>query len=233
MNTGVIITSEIVSAGLALALVFYSYKAFRVTRSSYLFGLPAGFLFLSSSYFLLGLVLLYENNVTASELFLWLRLITQTYGFAFLSLCYYFSSKPDKENPGCRSFFRLVLFASIISILLLLGALMFTPSLLSSISTDVAGVYFRMGNLSFLGFIIYHLVRRMESRHEVIGDLILTCFAFVLFWLEQYSLLIWGLDGSGTAFLAAHGARLTALMLFIYIYYSSREGNKRETRKAK
>lgn len=220
MNVGVLIASEFISTVLALFLVYFFFKAYRLTRSVFLLGLPVGFSFLSSSYIFLGMFLLYENNVAVSGSFMWLRLVTQSYGFAFIAFAYYFSSKTERVNLIFRSFCAISL-ASAISLLLIFGALTVAPPFMGLPTVNVIEEYFRIGNLIFLGYIIYNLVKRLESAHETIPGLVWTPFAFSLFWLAQYSLLIWGIDGSQTAFVVAHGARLASLILFIYIYNSS------------
>jgi hypothetical protein len=226
--TGALIASEFISVGLALVLVYLFFKAYRFTRSIYVLGLLVGFSLLASSYIFLGLVLFYENNVTISELFLWLRLIAQGYGYGFIAFAYYFSGKSAKTG---RYFLGLISLFSAISVILFFGALIAAPPFLELPSIGVADECLRVANLIFLGYIICDLVKHFESSRKAISGLIWTPLAFSLLWLVQYSLLIWGIDGSQTAFIFAHIARLASLTLFIYIYHSS-GGVDSESRKA-
>jgi hypothetical protein len=217
MYTQALVTSELVSTVLALVLAYLFLRAHRLIRSSYLLGLPTGFSLLAFSYVFLGASLVFESNVALSEQFLWLRLITQSYGFAFIAFTYYFSSKTERAT---KHFLSIISFASAITILLFFVALIVAPPFPELPSVNVVDECFRIGNLVFLGYVIYHVVKRLESSHEPISGLWAPT-AFSLLWLGQYSSLIWEIDASETAFVFAHAARLASLALFIRIYYSS------------
>jgi thiol:disulfide interchange protein len=219
----ILVVSEFVSVVLASILVYFFIKAHRLVGAIYLFGLPIGFSFLASSYFFLGMSLLYENDATISNSFLWLRLITQSFGFAFIAFSYYFSSKTERTT---KYFLGLITFSSAISILLVFVALVAAPPFLEIPSVNVLDEYFRITNLVFLGYVIYHLVKHVKPSNETISGLVWSPTAFSLMWLAQYSLLIWGIDGSQAAFILAHVARLGSLTLFILIYCQS--GGARE-----
>ena len=218
VNTEIFVVSEFLSVGLALILVYIFLRAHRLVHSVYLLGLPIGFSFLASSYLFLGMSLLYENDLAVSNSFLWLRLITQSFGFAIVAFSYYFSSKTERPTKYPLG---LITFASIISILLVFAALIVSPPFLQVPSTNVFDEYFRITNLVFLGYIIYHLVKHLKASEETLFSLIYAPSAFSLMWLAQYSLLIWGLDGSPVAFVLAHLARLASLILLIRIYLQS------------
>jgi hypothetical protein len=219
----ILVVSEFVSVALALILVYFFIRAQRLVRSVYLFGLPIGFSFLASSYFFLGMSLLYENDVAISDSFLWFRLITQSFGFASIAFSYYFSSKTERTT---RYFLGLITFASVISILLVFVTLIVVPPFLKIPCVNVLDEYFRITNLFFLGYVIYHLVKHLTHLTETTSNLVWAPSAFSLMWLSQYSSLIWGIDGSQTAFVLAHVARLASLILFICIYCQS--GGARE-----
>ena len=228
MNTEILVISEFVSVALALILVRFFVKAYRLVRSAYLLGLPIGFSFLASSYFFLGISLLYEDGVAVSDSFLWFRLIAQSFGFALVAFAYYFSSKTERAT---KYILGLITFASVISILLVLVALIVVPPFLEIPCVNVLDEYFRITNLVFLGYVIYHLVKHLKPSNGPTSGFVWAPSAFSLMWLAQYSLLIWGIDGSQTAFIFAHIARLASLTLFIYIYHSS-GGVDSESRKA-
>lgn len=215
ISAGILVASEFVSVALALILVYFFIKAHRFVCVAYLFGLFIGFSFLACSYFFLGLSLLYGNNVEISDSFLWLRLITQSSGLAFIAFSYYFSSKTERTT---RYFLGLITFASVISIVLVFVALIAATPFLEIPSINVFDEYFRIANLIFLGYVICHLVKHFEPSHGTISGLVWAPLAFSLLWLAQYSSLIWGIDGSQTAFVLAHVARLASLTLFIRIY---------------
>jgi len=218
VSTEILVVSEFVSVALALILVYFFLKAHRLMRFVHLLGLPIGFSFLASSYFFLGLSLLYKSNVAISDSLLWFRLITQGFGFAFIAFSYFFSSKTERTT---RYFLGLITFASVISILLVFVALIVAPPFLETPSVNVLDEYFRIANLLFLGYVIYHLIRHSKPSNGTISGFVWALSAFSLLWLAQYSLLIWGIDGSQTAFILAHVARLVSLTLLILVYYKS------------
>lgn len=218
MITEALIASEFVSFGLALFLSYLFFKGYKFTRSTYLLSLLVGFLFLASSYIFLGMSLFYKDNVSISESFLWLRLITQSYGFGFIAFGYYFSQKTEKAT---RHFLGIISLVSTFSVILILGVLIVAPPFLRLPSIEIVDECFRAVNLVFLGYVVFNLFKRFESSREAVFDLMRTPLAFSFLWLAQYSLLIWGIDGSQTAFVLAHVARLASLTLFIYIYHSS------------
>jgi hypothetical protein len=226
--TEALIASEFISVGLALVLVYLFFKAYRFTRSTYLLGLLIGFSFLASSYIFLGMFLFYGNNAAISESFLWLRLVTQGYGYAFIAFAYYFSGKSEKTT---KYFLGLISLFSAISVILFFVALIVAPPFLELPSIGVVDECLRLACLIFLGYIICNLVKHLEQSRKVISGSVWTLLAFSFLWLVQYSLLIWGIDDGQTAFIFAHIARLASLTLFIYIYHSSgRVGS--ESRKA-
>lgn len=228
MGVELLVASEIVSAGLASVLIHFFLKAYRLTGSIYLLGLPFGFSFLASSYVFLGLSLAYGNSVAVSEVFLWMRLIVQCYGFAFIAFAYYFPSRPERSTKRALGMISL---ASLVSILLFFATLLAMPPFLQFPSANIVDECFTVVNLGFLLYIIYRFINYWESPHKAVSGLIWTPSAFSLFVLSQYSWLIWGIDGSQTAFVLAHINRIAALLLFIRIYYVSGRvnGEIRET----
>jgi len=228
VNVELLVASEIVSAGLASVLIYFFLKAYRLTASIYLLGLPFGFSFLASSYVFLGLSLAYGSNVVVSEVFLWMRLIAQCYGFAFIAFAYYFPSRPERSTKRALGMISL---ASLFSILLFFATLSAAPPFLQLPSANIVDECFTVVNLGFLVYIVYRLIKYWESQNKAVSGLMWTPSAFSLFALAQYSWLIWGIDGSQTAFVLAHIARIAALLLFIRIYCVSGRvnGEIRET----
>jgi hypothetical protein len=214
MSTEILVISEFVSVGLALALVYFFFKAYKATRSVYLLGLPIGFSFLACSYAFLGASLLYGGGTVIPEEFMWLRLITRSYGFAFVAFTYFFSSRTERTT---KRFLSVISLVSAISLLFVLGILMMTPPFLELPPANIVDECFTIANLVFLGYVIYSVVKRLELARVPISGLWAPT-AFSLLCLGQYSSLIWEIDGSQAAFAFAHGARIASLILLIRIY---------------
>jgi hypothetical protein len=224
MLTEILVATELISASLAVIIIFIFFKAYLSRRAVFLLGLPIGFSFLAISYVFLGLFLLYSDVVILSEGFLGLRLVTQSFGFAFIAFSYYFSAKPSSGRTA-KNFLSVISAASIVSIFLIFGALFLMPPYLDFPSIKTIDEVFRVVNLIFLSYIIYYLFKKFESLQVGISGLLWAPLAFSILWLSQFSLLIWGIDGSQSAFAAAHIARFAALILFLRIYCcSAREG---------
>ncbi len=218
MTSIVFVASEFVSTFLASIIVYLFAKAYRTIQATYLLGLPIGFSFLASSYLFHGISMLHEtSNPAISESFLWLRIAAQSFGFIFIAFTYYFSSKDERTT---KNLLIVISFASTVSVsLIMVGAALSAPFLGTS-SVHVVDEILGAVNLAFIGYIIYHLSKRLKSLlKEKIPGAIWTPFAFILLWLAQYSLLIWAIDGSQTAFALAYVAILASLILFIHIYY--------------
>jgi hypothetical protein len=230
--TPILVASELVSVALALFLVFSFLRAYLLRRSVHLLGLPIGFSLLALSYYSLGMSLLYEDNVAISEPFMWLRFVTQSAGFVLVGLAYYFSSRATnmEEAPGERVSGSLVLFVSVTSILLLIGFLVVLHLFLGLPSVGCVDECFTVVNLIVLGYVVYHLVKHLMLFLGKTAGLVWAPTAFSIMWLGQYSLLIWDIDGSETALVLAHAARLAALILLIRIYWIGETyGESRET----
>jgi hypothetical protein len=214
----VFVASEFVSTFLASIIIYLFVKAYRTIQATYLLGLPIGFSFLASSYLFLGISMLHEtSNPAISESFLWLRIATQSFGFIFIAFTYYFSSKDERTT---KNLFIVISFASTVSVsLIMVGAALSAPFLGTS-SVHVVDEILGAVNLAFIGYVIYHLSKRLKSllKEKILGA-IWTPFAFILLWLAQYSLLIWAIDGSQTAFALAHVATLSSLILLMHVYY--------------
>ncbi len=220
MGVEALVASEFISTAFALVLAYLFSKAYRLTRSSFLLGLPVGFSFLAFSYVFLALSLLDQSNMSVSESFMWLKLVMQSFGFIFIAFAYYFA--PKSESKTEKYSFGIILFASVVSIFLLFVVLLLAPPSMGLPSVNVVDEFFMTVNLVFLGYVIWHLVKHFESSQKTPSGFIWTPTAFSLLWLGQYSSLIWAIDRSQTAFIFAHGARITSLILFICIFYLSR-----------
>jgi len=78
--------------------------------------------------------------------------------------------------------------------------------------------------VGFSFLVASYVVKQATLASKAMPSLLGAPFAFSIYWVGQYSLLIWGVDGSQTAFVSAYIARLVALVIFIYVFYSSGRG---------
>jgi hypothetical protein len=223
MYEGIRIAIEVISASLCFILLWFMAKPYILTRESRYLGLPLGFGFLGTSSIILAIALSIPNFFT-NEL-AWLQLLPRTFAFLFLAVTYYFSKKPSRRSPliwdVTISFLILVLVTSVMMVII-------NPQLPSPSYLGVS-VYFRVFNLLCLFYIsVYALrshIRNLEPSTIVIP------LGFILFGMQQYSVLIWSVDRSYFAFWGALALRLAALVVFLFVsyqvFYSSNKGGKK------
>jgi hypothetical protein len=215
-----LIISQAISVILALTLVYLFSKSYRLQRSVFLLGLPLGFFFLAISYVFLALSIA-NRGVMAADSFMWLRLVTQTFGFVFISATYYFSSKPQKTTR----FAFLAILTATTTIILILFALLFIAPPIGLPSVSVINDFFGVANLVFVGYIIAFLIRKLELAGAGVSGLVSAPLAFTILWIAQLTILIWSIDGSLASLITANIARIVALTLFLRIYYLTSKGN--------
>ena len=207
----------VVSILLVLPLVYLFFNVYRFQRSVILLGLPLGFFFIAMSYIFLGIHLLDTAVSTFSSSLMWLRVVTQTWGFTLIASSYFLS---NRSQNGPKHRFLSIAFWSIVIVICAFGLLMvINPTGISSVY-NVNGV-FTAANIGLLTYIIFFIIRRLELSKGGIAGLISAPVAFAFLWLGQFSFLIWKLDGNSgnAALVGSQIAPLIGLVLFIRIYY--------------
>jgi hypothetical protein len=200
---------------LALALVYLFFKIYRLQRSIFLLGLPIGFLFLAMSYIFLFIHFAYPRVEVLSSSLMWLRVVTQTWGFTLIASSYFLSGRAQKTT---KFSFLTISAWSLVSVICIFGLLLVTnPIGLSSVYS--ANELFTVANLALLTYIIFFLIRRLELTDGNISGLISAPVAFAFLWLGQFSFLIWNFDGGIAALVGSQIAPVIGLVLFIRIYY--------------
>ena len=204
---------------LVLPLVYLFFKIYRLQRNVILLGMPLGFFFIAMSYIFLGLHLLNSQVIinTFSSSLMWLRVVTQTWGFTLIASSYFLAGR-SKNGPKHR--FLSIASWSIIAVVCAFGLLMIiNPPGISSVYT--VNVMFSAANIALLTYIIFFIIRKLELSNGSISGLISAPVAFAFLWLGQFSFLIWKLDGNSgdAAIVGSQIAPIIGLLLFIRIYY--------------
>ncbi len=216
----VIVGIGVVSIVLALALVYLFFKVYRLEQSTFLLGLPFGFLFLAVSYIFLGVHLAYTSVDTFSSSLMWLRVVTQTWGYALIAASYFLSTRSQKGTG--RNLFAISVL-SFVSIFFAFGLLLiFNPAGLSVVYS--ANELFTVTNLCLIGYIIFFLVRKLELANGGVSGLTSAPLAFAFLWIGEFSYLLWEFDRGMAALVGSQIARVIALVLFIRIYYLTSKG---------
>ncbi|MCW3998647.1 MAG: hypothetical protein NWE93_00220 [Candidatus Bathyarchaeota archaeon] len=218
MNELLIQSLGITTAALSLTLAYLFIKVYRSKHSIILIGLPLGFFFLSVSYLLLAVHLLYTVSIISSfsSFLMWLRVVSQTIGFTLIAVSYFLSGK-SKGTVKKYNLFTIPLW-SMIGVILILAALAFIdPQGLYSVYS--LNQLFTITNLALLSYILFFTVRNMEMYPTNVACLISAPVAFAFVWLGQFSFLIWKIDGGQASLIGSQIATLVGLALFIRVYY--------------
>ena len=180
---------EFSAVALALTLVYLFSKIYKTKHSLFLLGLPLGFFFLASSYFFLGIHLIdltFQNVNNLSSSLMWLRVVTQTIGFALIASSYLFVGK--YQNTTKQSY--LVILSSSTALILIIFGFLFVinPSGIASVYSD--NDLFTVVNLALLSYIILFLIRKLQLTNRGVSALISGPAAFTFLWIGQFSFLV-------------------------------------------
>lgn len=215
MNNLVLILLESISAVMALVLVRFMIKPYRMTGESRYLGLPLGFAFLGISYIFMGVSLFVEDPLVVDRV-KWLQLFMGAYGFVFLAVTYYFSARtPQRES---RIFMQAIVSLAFL-ILVLLFIILFLPPAFAMPSYKEADEYFRLLSMILAIYVTLTVLRSHALRPE--PKTILAPLGYALLAFSQYSFLIWSLDSSFSAFAGAHIIRIASLLVFLFVSYKA------------
>ncbi|XES76089.1 MAG: hypothetical protein ACBZ72_07830 [Candidatus Bathyarchaeia archaeon] len=143
----------------------------------------------------------------------WFQILTQAYAFAFLAATYYFSKKPTKNMRLWWDTTYVALFFAILFSYLIVGV----PPMFELPSYQMADNALRLFNIIFLAYISIHTLRSHVSNPN--PKTIWIPFAYLLLGFGQYSLLIWSIDSSFSAYIGAYVLRLVSLLIFLFVAY--------------
>ncbi len=221
-----IFSTSVIETVLAFVIAFLFYRFYRISGLVYLLGLVVGFSFISFSRSLLALNL-WESNLEIFNMFFWLKFLSSSYGFSFLALSYYYKGSEEDRVPlmmkiGALSVIPLMMMIAIMVILRPVNG--FPPPY------NQVDEYFSAFNLFMLGYVFKSAIVSIVEQGR--REFIYIPAAFAVLWLGQYSALIFGLDGSVSAFIAEHITKIIGLALFVGVLYQVMRGKtiaRRET----
>lgn len=219
----------IVSFALSLTLMALFFKLYWTQRRIFLLGLPFGFLLLALSFGFLLVHFIYPYAGGLSYSLMWLRVITQTAGFALIAISYILAGRNQRETTLNLQTIALIL---VLAAIIAFGFLdVINPPGLSIIYS--LNDLFTVANLALISYIILFLVRNYWiSPHKNTG-LITVPVAFAAFWSGQLSYLLWEFTRSDAALLGSQVGRVIGLALLIVMYYfaskEASEGDSEQT----
>jgi len=197
---------------------------YKTKCSTFLLGMPLGFIFLLVSYLFLGLHMIdttFYNTITLSNTLMWVRVVAQTIGFSLIATSYFVAGRYQGTSKRSYSIILLGTTSLILGVFGLLFIL-FSPLDLASVYSSIR--VFTIVNLAVLSYIILFLCRKIGLANDRPKNLLSAPLAFFCLWIGQFSFLVWSMSNNNTYILmASQVARIAGFVLLIQIYYQARK----------
>jgi hypothetical protein len=203
LETWVLFGTELISAALALFIVYSMLTVFRATGREYLLGFPIGFSFLAVGYVVFGVSYAVPS---LEEVASWVHLALTSYGFAFIAGTYFLKGR-SLRRPVRRV--SVWLFSLLIVLAVIVVAAIVVPSQMVVPPYRTVHALFRITNLALLAYILFTLYQALRGERLEVGAMVLSGFVFLAG--NEYSLLLWALDRGSWSQVLAHVMRLAGL----------------------
>jgi hypothetical protein len=224
------------SIALSLVISWYFFRSYRFAGFGYLLGLPAGFVFLASSFAFEQAGFAYRADPLLYPAFFWLQLTLQSEALALIAISYYFKNAGEQEGRhrlGIKDAGMILLPLVMVGLPFLLP----TSEIASKPYFNYAkladfSIYMRVFNMAVLAYVFTNAVSSLAK--SGMAKMLYVPAAFALLWLEQYSLVMAYFDNNLFAFAGSIIVRVGGLALFAYVMHSatSRRRIEAEARKA-
>jgi len=209
---------ESVSAILCFILLRFMIKPYQLTKETRYLGLPLGFGFLGATYAVSALI--YYQLYLFGNATIYFQLFLRSFAFVFLCVTYYFSRKQESS----RGIWNIT-FTVLITAIIILFVILNIPNI-SLPSYPTAGSFTRVFNLICIFYLCAHTIRSHLEKPD--PSTLWSPLAFILMGISQYSLIIYAMDNSYTAWFGALGIRWAALAIFFFVAYKSFRPTKKE-----
>jgi hypothetical protein len=208
------IAYEITSTILVFILVKFMMKPYQLTGESRYIGLPLGFGFLGATYALSAFT--YYQPHFFGDATLYIQLVIRAFAFVFLCVTYYFANKKTKNTRWVWNTTLIVLLIAFVTSLILMALPITSPTRAAYL--DVAS-YVRVFNLVCIGYLCYRTFRSHIEQPDP-GTLWIP-LGYLFLGVSQYSLIVYTMDNSISAWWGALAIRWVALAFFFYVTYVS------------
>jgi len=212
---------EATSAIICFILVRYMIKPYQITRESRYLGLPLGFGFLGATYALSSFV--YFQPYFFGNRTIYFQLVVRTLAFVFLCVTYFFS----RRSGDSRRLWNTTL-ASIITAFIALFLLIIIPDITLP-NYQLTSSFTRILNLMCIVYLCVHTLRSHLEKPD--PKTLWTPFGYFLLGISQYSLIIYAIDNSMSAWWGALAIRWAGLAMFLFVSYKSFYNIKKEMNK--
>jgi len=187
-------------------------KPYQITKENRYLGLPLGFGFLGATYALSAFVYLQPYCLGIGTMYL--QAIVRTFAFVFLCVTYYFSRISSENNQWLWNTILIILITVFATSVILLSILQ-----VSLPSYQLTSGIFRIFNLMCIVYLCAHTLRSHLKTPD--SDTLWSPFGYILLGISQYSLIIYAMDNSMSAWWGALAIRWAGLAIFLIIAYRS------------
>ena len=212
---------EATSAILCFILVRFMIKPYQVTGESRYLGLPLGFGFLGATCALSSFVYFQPNFFGGGTIYF--QLVMRTFAFVFLCVTYYFSRKSGDSRKLWNTTLVLLIIAFLALFLLVNIPDVALPSY------QLTSTFTRFFNLICIAYLCAHTLRSHIEKPD--PETLWIPLGYFLFGISQYSLIIYAIDNSMSAWWGALAIRWTGLAIFLFVSYKSFYSIKKEENK--
>ena len=214
---------ELTSTILCFILVWFMAKPYRYTKQARYVGLPLAFGLLGASYFLSAIAYA-QLSFFPDDLF-WVQLAVRAFAFVFLASTYRFPKKISETTSTSRLIWSVVSTLIALTIITLIMALIINPQFNFS-NYKAASSYVRIFNIICLTYVIINVLRNHMAKPE--SSTLLIPLGYILLAISQYSLIVWALDSSMSAWWGALSLRWGGLAIFLYVAYVTFFGSQKK-----
>lgn len=210
------IISPFLISTVILAAIFAgnTFRIYKKSGLNYLLGIVIGFSLLSLSDLLFVLSLDKSFGPIASNWYYWLKIVSLSFGFVFIALSYHYKFSEQNATP-----LLLKITGVSVGIVLTIFVIIYFLGLAENLPYFITmSKYFRILNLAALGYIFRNTITSSVIRNESYSTYVPT--AFGIMFLGQFSGLIFTIDQSFSAYIAAHAAKAVALAILVYVAYN-------------
>jgi hypothetical protein len=209
---------EAISTIFCFILVRFMIKPYRVTGESRYLGLPLGFGFLGATYALSAFVYFQPHFFGSRTIYF--QLVLRTFAFVFLCVTYYFSRKSGDSRRLWNTTLALLIIAFLALFLLVIIPDVALPSY------QLTSTFTRLFNLICIFYLCAHTLRSHIEKPD--PETLWIPLGYFLLGISQYSLIIYAIDNSMSAWWGALAIRWAGLAVFLFVSYKSFYSNKKE-----
>ena len=209
---------EVTSAFFCSILVRFMVKPYQVTGESRYLGLPLGFGFLGATYALSAFVYLQPQSFGSGTIYF--QLVVRTFAFVFLCVTYYFSRKSGNNIRLWNTTLALLIIAFLALFLLVIIPDVDLPSY------QLTSTVTRFLNLICIAYLCAHTLRSHLEKPD--PETVWSPLGYFLLGISQYSLIIYAIDNSMSAWWGGLAIRWAGLAVFLFVSYKSFHSIKKE-----